>query len=137
MLLACLTLLGVERAGAQTQAATALSVTVPAALRLQLVSTGGTAELTGSFTEVRAAVVLRVNANCPWRLVPVVASEGSAVQVRVEVAGSPTAVFQPLAGTAAIAAGGRGRDIEVVVDYRLPTGVAAPAVGYKLQVAGG
>ncbi len=136
VILSLLCLAGGSGLAAQTQATARLSFRIPAVLQLETVASGGTAEARPSFIEVRRAVVLRVDANCGWRLVPVGAAPATAgVEVRAGVAGGAGAAFQPLAGGVPIAAGGRGRTIEVVLDYRLPAGTRPPPVSYQLEPA--
>ncbi len=139
ILLACVALLGPGRLAAQTQATARLSFRIPVILQLETVSTGGTAVARPSFTEVRSAVVLRVAANCAWRLVPAApadAGAGPAVEVSASVAGGTSTGFHPLAGGAPVATGGRGGAVEVVLDYRVPAGTAPPLVAYRLEAAG-
>ncbi len=137
ILLACVALLGGGRLAGQTQATARLSFRIPAVLHLETVATGGTALARPSYTEVRSAVVLRVDANCAWRLVPAEDGRaGAAVEVRALVAGSQGAAFQPLTAGVPIAAGERGRNIAIVLDYRLPAGAASPPVRYVLELAG-
>ncbi len=140
MLLACLALFGARGLAAQTQVTAQVTVRVPRLLQLQTVSTGGTTVDAGSFREVAGAVVLRVSANCDWRLVAVPGAQFPAelagVKVRAEVTGGAEAAFEPLTRNAPVATGSRGEKIEVVVDYRLPAGASLPAVAYRLELAG-
>ncbi len=135
VLLTALAVLCIPRyAAAQKQAAAELTAVVPPILKLETVATGGTSAQVQGYTEVQGAVVLRVSANCRWRLVAV---GGGAPQEMLLAAapgrGQSATDFQPLGdGPRDVAAGGPSAAVDVVVDYRWRADQEPAPISYEL-----
>ncbi len=118
------------------------SARVPAIVALTTQSTGATPVAVGLYTELRGATVLRVKANCRWELLAL-ASDGQAAPVSIRVRASDRramslkAGFAPVVGGQAVATGGLGGEIELIVDYRTPAGAPLRPISYQVQAIGG
>jgi len=149
-------LLGVASvASAQGVAGVSANVSVPEVMQLRVERGAGDVVTEGVYRESTGAVLLRVKANRDWRLVLTTAApervasnggvgEASApVWYRTEVvSGSGTGTGSFLEATPAgsvVAAGGRGNEIVIRLDYRWLEGAGddAPATSLTYTLAPG
>jgi hypothetical protein len=126
-------LVGASGLSAQRNAAAQLTAVIPPILKLETVSTGGTPELAHGFQQVRGAVVLRITANCRWRLVAV----GSAAAPELGVAAASgsyhtAAEFVTLGEARQLASGGPSAALAVVIDYRWQAGLEPAPISFEL-----
>ncbi len=118
----------------QRQAAAALTAVVPPILKLETVATGGTSAQVQGYTEVQGAVVLRISANCRWRLVAVTTGAPQELQLAAASGNSQsTAEFLALGdGPRQVAVGGPSAAVDVVVDYRWRADTEPAPISYEL-----
>lgn len=118
----------------QKQAAAELTAIIPAILKLETVSTSGTTELVQGFQEVHGAVVLRISANCRWRLVAVGSATAPELGLRAASGSYHTAAEFVTLGEAPrqVASGGPSVAMDLVVDYRWQAGLEPAPISYEL-----
>jgi hypothetical protein len=108
---------------AQQSQALGVDVQVGEIRKLTVAAGPGAEVIASGFAERDDAVVLRVTANVEWRV------EVAAADAALEVRPNSDGAYAPVsAAWQAVAAGGRGRDQEIVLDLRR-TGDVAPDAG--------